>query len=73
LRSFGWASEDIGLLKYWHFNESANFQFRAEMLNVFNRHHFAWPDTSIGSPTFGYVTSTSGDARVIQIGLRLGF
>jgi hypothetical protein len=73
LRAPGWANEDIGLLKYWHFNEGSSLQFRAEMLNVFNRHHFGWPDTGIGSPTFGYVTSTSGDARVIQIGLRLGF
>ncbi len=33
LRGFGYASEDIGILKYWHFTEKANLQFRAEFIN----------------------------------------
>jgi len=76
LRGFGWSNEDVGLLKYWHFAERVDLQFRAELLNVFNRHHFANPATSLGNQTtFGYVTSMDSNSvpRNIQFGLRLGW
>ncbi len=72
LRGFGYASEDIGLIKYWHFREAAHLQFRMEVLNIFNRHHFQNPQTTISNPdTFGQVISTEGEPRNIQMGLRL--
>jgi hypothetical protein len=74
LRSFGWKSEDIGLFKYWRYKERFNFQLRCELINAFNRHYYDWPGTSISNAdTFGQVTSVSGDPRVIQFGLRLGW
>jgi hypothetical protein len=74
LRGFGWAQEDIGLLKYWRFTESTSLQFRAEFINAFNRHHYANPNTGIGNAsTYGYVTGMTGDPRNMQFGLRLGF
>jgi len=74
LRGFGWASEDIGILKYWRFTETANLQFRAEFINVFNRHYYANPNTGLGNMTnFGYVTGMTGTPRNVQFGLRLGF
>jgi hypothetical protein len=74
LRGFGWASEDIGLLKYWFFAETVNLQFRAEFINVFNRHYYSNPNTGLGNMTnFGYVTGMTGTPRNIQFGLRLGF
>jgi hypothetical protein len=74
LRGFGWDSEDIGLLKYWYFAENLNLQFRAEFINVFNRHYYADPNTGLGNTTnFGYVTGMTGEPRNIQFGLRLGF
>lgn len=74
LRGFGYSNEDLGLLKYWHFKERANLQFRAEILNIFNRHHFANPNTGLANQTnFGYVTGMTGGPRNIQVGLRLGW
>ncbi len=74
LRGFGWSNEDVGLLKYWHFKERANLQFRAEILNLFNRHHFANPNTGLANQTnFGFVTGMTGSPRNIQLGLRLGW
>jgi hypothetical protein len=71
LRGFGAASEDFGLMKHFRFREGMHLQIRAEMLNVFNRHYFADPGTSIGNQsTFGYVNSTTGTPRVIQVGAR---
>jgi hypothetical protein len=74
LRGFGSSNEDIGLLKYWRFKERASLQFRAEMLNIFNRHHYADPATGLANQTtFGYVTGMTGSPRNIQVGLRLGW
>ena len=50
LRGFGSSNEDLGLLKYWHFKERASLQFRAEVLNLFNRHHYSDPNTGLGQP-----------------------
>lgn len=74
LRGPGWSNEDIGLLKYWHFTEKVNLQFRAELLNVLNRHHFSNPNTGLGNTSnFGYITGMTGSPRNIQLGLRLGW
>ena len=74
LRGFGWANEDIGILKYWRPSERFSVQFRGELLNVFNRHHYADPNTGLGNTAnFGYVTGMTGDPRNVQFGLRLGF
>jgi outer membrane receptor protein involved in Fe transport len=71
LRGFGSASEDFGLLKHFRIREGMQLQVRAEMINVFNRHYFADPGTSLGnSSTFGFVNSTTGSPRVIQVGGR---
>jgi len=74
LRGFGWSNEDIGLLKYFRFTESISLQIRAEFLNLFNRHHYANPNTGLANQTnFGYVTGMSGEPRNVQVGLRLGW
>ena len=74
LRGPGWSNEDAGLLKYWRFKERASLQFRAEMLNVLNRHHFANPNTSLGNTSnFGDITGMTGSPRNMQLGLRLGW
>ncbi|MFB3827708.1 MAG: carboxypeptidase regulatory-like domain-containing protein [Bryobacteraceae bacterium] len=74
LRGFGWSNEDIGLLKYWHIRERASVQFRAEILNLFNRHHYNDPNTGLANTAnFGYVTGMTGSPRNIQLGLRLGW
>lgn len=74
LRGFGYAGEDLGLMKHFRFRERYSAQLRAELLNVFNRHYFADPNTSMGdASTFGHVTSTTGNPRTIQVGLRLSW
>ena len=74
LRGFGYASEDFGLLKNFRIKEKTTFQLRAEFLNVFNRHYFGDPGTSLGNTTtFGYVTTITGVPRIIQFGLRIGW
>jgi hypothetical protein len=69
-RGFGWKGEDLGFMKNFSFGDRYRLQVRLELINVFNRHYYTNPVTNIGSPEFGYVTSTTGQPRQGQIGLR---
>jgi hypothetical protein len=53
--------------------EKSSLQFRVEFYNALNHPQFANPDTNFTSPTFGVITSTSVNARVGQLALRLAF
>jgi hypothetical protein len=48
-------------------------QFRAEVFNLFNRVQFAPPNTTVGSSTYGVVTSQANNPRLLQFALRLQF
>ncbi len=49
------------------------FQFRAEVFNVFNNAQFAVPNTTVGSPLFGRITSTVKSSRQVQLALKYVF
>jgi hypothetical protein len=53
--------------------ETANLEFRAEMFNTFNTPQFSNPDNNFTSPTFGQISSTSVNSRVIQFALKFNF
>jgi hypothetical protein len=53
--------------------EGATLQFRTEFFNAFNHPQVANPDTNFISPTFGVISSTAVNPRVIQLALRLAF
>jgi hypothetical protein len=53
--------------------ETHSLQFRAEFFNAFNTPQFANPGSQLGNGDFGQVTSTRGDNRQIQFGLRYQF
>ncbi|MCC6586408.1 MAG: TonB-dependent receptor [Bryobacterales bacterium] len=50
-----------------------NAQFRFEAYNLFNTPYFGFPNSSIGSPTAGRITSTVGENRSLQLALKLEF
>lgn len=69
---------DIALLKDTKVNERVTVQFRAEAFNAFNNVNFGQPDYFVtdGLPpvgTFGTITYTSTDPRIMQLGLKLLF
>jgi hypothetical protein len=47
--------------------EKSSFQFRAEFFNTLNHPQFANPDTNFTSSTFGVISSTAVNSRVIQL------
>jgi hypothetical protein len=61
------ASKDIPVY------EQIKLQFRAESFNTLNMTNLGLPGSSIGSSTFGQITSANGNPRLFQFALRLSF
>jgi outer membrane receptor protein involved in Fe transport len=53
--------------------ERTNFEFRLETFNLLNHPQFAQPGATVGTPTYGVVTGTTGNARILQLGVRATF
>jgi hypothetical protein len=53
-------TEDATLAKNFRLTEKARLIFRLEMFNLFNRHYFGGPNTSLSNAYFGNVTAASG-------------
>lgn len=66
------ADTDMSAFKTFALYRQANLQFRAEAFNVFNQVIFYGPNSTLSSPTFGQISSSSG-GRVLQFALRLSF
>ena len=73
VRGPGRTNLDFSLFKDFPLNERFNLQFRAEMFNIFNTPQFGLPNSSIGNPSAGIITSIVGNPRQMQMGLRLSF
>jgi hypothetical protein len=53
--------------------EATSLEFRAEFFNAFNHAQFSDPDSNYGDSTFGQISSTSVNPRLIQFALKLSF
>ena len=53
--------------------ETSTLTFRAEFYNALNHPQFANPDSNFTSPTFGVISSTSVNPRIVQLALRFEF
>jgi hypothetical protein len=70
------ANMDLAVSKRLQSNwphEKCGIEFRTEFFNALNHPQFANPDANFTSPTFGVVSSTSVNARVGQLAVRLTF
>src|SRR5262249_43684450 len=77
-------SVDLSLNKLTKITERTSVQFRAEIINVFNRVNFSLPNVDFNSSTFGAISETpdvtagnprlgEGGPRVVQFGLKFIF
>lgn len=67
---------DIALLKRTPvklLGEGGNIEFRTEFFNAFNHTQFANPNTSVSSASFGFISNTAVNPRIIQVALKLNF
>jgi hypothetical protein len=73
LRSDGVANFDFSMFKDTQIAEKVKLEFRAEAYNLFNRVQFGPPGNTVGTSTFGVVSSQLNNPRELQFGLRLSF
>ena len=65
---------DFSLLKEIHFGARQPYmELRAEAFNVLNHPNWGEPNTTLSSVAFGRISSTRGEMRQIQFGLKLIF
>jgi hypothetical protein len=64
---------DFSTYKNFKINERLRTEFRGEFFNFTNHTNFSLPNNTVGDPSFGQITSTSGSPRDIQFALRLVF
>jgi hypothetical protein len=72
LRGFGFAGEDLSLLRRIAFGEQRFFELRADFFNAFNRRNLVAPVNDLTSANFGR-TFDSRPMRVVQFGARYSF
>jgi len=63
---------NLSLMKKFYFLENRYLQFRWEAFNAFNNVNYGDPNTTIGQGSTGQIFS-AGDARVMQLALKLVF
>jgi hypothetical protein len=65
---------NAALARQWSFTRNGHewtTQFRIEAYNLTNTPQFDEPQRNLSSPSFGRITNTLNDGRVLQFGLRL--
>ncbi len=72
----GQNNSDIAVIKRTRvgfLGEGGNIEFRTEFFNAFNTPQFANPASSASFASFGHITATSVNERIIQFGLKVNF
>ncbi len=72
LRGPGYRDVDLALIKRTLVREQTTLEFRAEFFNITNTPPLGAPNTVLGTPGFGSITS-AGDPRIVQLALKLNF
>jgi hypothetical protein len=67
----GFQNLDMSVAKIFHMRERFTAQFRGEFFNILNHPNQGQPGATLGTATFGRITSTTGDPRTLQFGLKL--
>jgi hypothetical protein len=73
LYSPGVVQFDMSFTKNFKVTERVKVEFRFDAFNLFNTPLLGFPNSSIGSPTVGKITSTNGDNRDLQFALKINF
>jgi hypothetical protein len=63
---------NLSVLKDFRIVEKASLQFRAEFFNIFNNVNFYNPGNTVGTGSFGQITSAQ-DPRILQFALKIMF
>jgi hypothetical protein len=72
VRGPGFNRTDLSLVKNFAVARSQQVQLRIEAFNIFDSIRFGQPGNTIGTPTFGAIT-TADDGRIVQLGIKYSF
>jgi hypothetical protein len=65
---------DLSLTKYTHLTGGLNLEFRAQAFNITNTPNFANPGSDEGTASsFGVITATVGNPRILQFVMKLSY
>ncbi|MCH7666319.1 MAG: TonB-dependent receptor [Acidobacteria bacterium] len=70
VRGPGFERVDLSLFKNIFIKGDHRLQLRIEAFNAFNKLNLGTPGFRMGTSSFGRITSTNGDGRIIQLGLK---
>ena len=73
LRGPRFTNLDTSVFRDFTLPREFNLEFRSEFFNVLNHPQFANPDGTLEDTTFGQITSTTGNPRLIQFSLKVNF
>jgi hypothetical protein len=65
--------DNVSLIKNVPIHEELSLELRGEAFNVLNKAAFSMPNTTVGSSSFGYITSQSNSPRSIQLSAKIRF
>jgi len=69
----GFWKVDLALSRLVSLAATHKVEFRWEVFNLFNTFNWGLPATNLAAGTFGRITSTTGDPRIMQFGIKYGF
>lgn len=69
----GFVNTDFSAIKHFRIRETVGMEFRAEFFNLFNHAQFFLPNGDLSSSSFGQITQTVNNPRLIQFALKLTF
>jgi hypothetical protein len=72
VRGPGFNRTDLSFFKNFAIRKDDMLQLRVEAFNVFNQARFGQPGSTIGTATFGVITSAE-DGRIVQLGIKYIF
>jgi hypothetical protein len=65
---------DLSLVKRFRIREKITFSLRGEAYNLFNNVNFGTPGLNLQTPqTFGIISGTVGNPRILQTAMRIDF
>jgi hypothetical protein len=69
VRGPGFARTDLSLVRTFDLPKSQHVELRIEAFNLFDQDRLGNPGLSLGTPTFGQITSAD-DGRIVQLGVK---
>ena len=64
---------DLAVSRLISFASTQNVELRVEVFNLLNNFNWGLPNLNFSAGTFGRITTTTGDPRIIQFGVKYGF